>query len=202
MKGAFKPGEPRGVGSDFRVGRIDRHNPQIPCFVQFVALRGHAGHLWPHGGWERPSEEERRRSGILPSRSRRCSSWKNSPTKARKPGSPSSSPTERPSPGGPAFSRRRSAAAPPGRRSDWPQIHNDPRGFSMRTRAKSRERNGTKRRKKLPLLGTLGALPQGAQIPTWPGFTIVQAASDAAWHRTRICAQRGCSTVWPARNRE
>ena len=40
----------------------------------------------------------------------------------------------------------------------------------------------------VPLFGTLGALPQEAEVPAWPGFTVVQAASAAAWHRNPICA--------------
>ncbi len=49
MKPAFKPGEPPKIGSDFRVGRIDWHNPQIPCFVRFVALRDMPACFGPTG---------------------------------------------------------------------------------------------------------------------------------------------------------
>jgi hypothetical protein len=49
--------------------------------------------------------------------------------------------------------------------------------------------NGEKSCHLMPLFGTLGALAQEAQIPAWLGFTIVQAASDAPWHRNGICAK-------------
>jgi hypothetical protein len=49
MKTAFKPGEPSKVGSDFRVGRIDWHNPQITCAVLFVAHRGMPASSAPRG---------------------------------------------------------------------------------------------------------------------------------------------------------
>ncbi len=87
MKTAFKPGEPPKVGSDFRVGQIDWHNPQIPRLVRFVALRGMPPSFGPTGAGNRRVGQNGDCGGILPSRSRRCSSWKNSPPKARKPGS-------------------------------------------------------------------------------------------------------------------
>jgi hypothetical protein len=115
----FKPGEPPKLSSDFRIGRIDWHNPQIPRFVHFVALRGIPASFGPTGAGNRRAGENggaveschRVPVGALPGR-----------TLPRKPENqaryPDRSPTERPSPGGPAFSRRRSAAASPGRRSD------------------------------------------------------------------------------------
>ncbi len=39
-------------------------------------------------------------------------------------------------------------------------------------------------------LNTLGALAQEAQIPAWPGFTIVQAASAAVYQRNGIVPSR------------
>jgi hypothetical protein len=62
---------------------------------------------------------------------------------------------------------------------------------------KSRGRNGRHKASKkschpLPTSATfctLGALAQEAQIPAWPGFTIVQAASAAVYQRNDACTK-------------
>ncbi len=103
-----------------------------------------------------------------------------------------------------------------------------PKRFSMSTRVKSCGRNGTKPPKLPPAANatgqgksaagrtnkschllptsatfcTLGALAQEAQVPAWPGFTIVQAASAAVYQWNSDCTmpetapfgQRGTGT--------
>jgi hypothetical protein len=58
MKTAFKPGERPNVGSDFRVGRFDCHNPQIACLVPFLALRGMLAGFGPTGAGNRRAGEK------------------------------------------------------------------------------------------------------------------------------------------------